>query len=219
MDAALKARLDSFLAYPFPTKSSEGTALNDILDAIESVDGRVESLAYIIENRGFLEPRNDFIPSKREMGNDRWREIVRANGIIFRAIVETAFRELPQATVVARRFLEALSRYTDEWERDVLVGVLMTDERIPYPNVPPASALPTLSDEDKSKIWREQIREVRMVDFMYRDSSFTDYTSVAAVIVSQMESYDEFKQKQSYLSACLSRLQMYITEAVKSDGE
>ncbi len=211
--------LDSFLAYPFPTKSSEGTALNDILAPLEQAAERVEALTYVIENRGFLEPATDFIPSQREMGNDRWREIIQANGIIFRAIVETAFRGLPPASTVASRFLDALARYSDPWERDALVAILLTDPRVPYPAVPPESALPILSDAEKSEIWKKQLREVRMVDFMFRDPSFTDYTTVAAVIVSQLEAYGDFKQRQAYISACLSRLQIYITEAVKSDYE
>lgn len=219
MEAELKSKVDNHLGTNFGSKSYEGASLNDLLDTLPDESARVEALAYFIQNRGFVNVSDTCsVPTSRRMSNEQWREIIGQSGLIFRAVIDTAFKGYPPAREVSKRFLDHMKGYSDQHQRDVLMGLLVTDRRVPYPLVPDTASLPKIPESEIQSIFASISKDVRLIDFMLKEPTFTEYEVIAAVMAQTMDGFADDKKKLVYLTGCLNVVQAYLRSAMQGDS-
>lgn len=219
MDAELKAKVENHLGTNFGSKSYEGASLNDLLETVPDEAGRINALAYFIQNRGFVAVSDTCsVPTTRRMSNEQWRELINQHGLIFKAVIDTAFKGYPPGREVAKRFLDHMRGYTNQDQRDVLMGLLVSDRRVPYPLVPDIASLPKVAESELQSIFAGLSKDVRLIDFMMKEPVFTEYDIIASVMTQTLEGLSDPKQKMVYLTGCLNAIQEYLRNAMKSDS-
>ena len=172
-----------------------------------------------MQNRGFVSVSDACsVPTTRKMSNEQWREILGQHGLIFRAILDTAFKGYPPAREVSKRFLDHMKGYSDQDQRDVLMGLLVSDRRVPYPLVPDVASLPKVPESEIQSIFSGLSKDVRLVDFMMKEPAFTEYEIIAAVITQTLDGLSDSKQRLVYMTGCLNAIQEYLRTAMKGDS-
>jgi hypothetical protein len=207
-------QVETLLRSRFSKKSTEANALNALLDGLDR-EQATAALTRYIQNRTMIERSMTGAIVGPEMPNGRWSELVEKHGLIFNAVIATAFQGNPPASTVSAKFLEFRNQYSGE-ERDVLVGLLISDWRVPYPDLPPVDSLKTVSKERFSAIVASSRREIRMIDYMIKAPEYDDFQQVAIVLSRILDGLQEGDERWVLISICFSMIQSYVVDQAQA---